>query len=107
METEDIRLTQAPIDLPWYPISLSAISAKVAKRNGRRKRPEHHAQQPVDNVKKIVNPFGEEIVQVDGDIPVELPVNDGDRFLFISGVTLECRSLSQWKRKIFVSHKPQ
>ena len=84
METEDIRLTQAPIDLPWYPISLSAISAKVAKKNGRRKRPEHHAQQPVDNVKKIVNPFGEEIVQVDGEIPVELPVNDGDRFLFIS-----------------------
>lgn len=79
METEDVHLTQASIDLPWYPISLPAISAKVAKKNSRRKRPEH-----LDNVRKIVNPFGEEIVQVDGEIPVELPLNDGDRFLFIS-----------------------
>jgi DNA modification methylase len=84
VETEDVHLTQASIDLPWYPISLSAISEKVAKKNGRRKRPERHAHQPMDNVRKIVNPFGEEIVQVDGEIPVELTVNDGDRFLFIS-----------------------
>ena len=84
METEDIRLTQASIDLPWYPISLLAISAKVAKKNGRRKRPEYDTHQPMEVVRRIVNPFGEEIVQVDGEIPVELPVNDGDRFLFIS-----------------------
>ncbi len=84
METEDIRLTQSSIDLPWYPISVPAILAKVAQKNGRRKRPEHDAHQPRDNVRKIVNPFGEEVVQVDGDIPVGLPVNDGNRFLFIS-----------------------
>ena len=34
--------------------------------------------------KKIVNNFGESIVRVDGDIPIDLPANDGDRFLFIS-----------------------
>ncbi|MDE0084602.1 MAG: DNA methyltransferase [Candidatus Poribacteria bacterium] len=34
--------------------------------------------------KKIVNNFGESIVRVDGDIPIDLPAKDGDRFLFIS-----------------------
>ena len=81
---EDAHLTQASIDLPWYPISLSAISAKVAKKNGRRKRPQYDTHEPMEVVRRIVNPFGEEILQVDGEIPVELPVNDGDRFLFIS-----------------------
>ena len=36
------------------------------------------------NVSEIINDFGESIVQVDGDIPVDLPAKDGDRFLFIS-----------------------
>ena len=38
----------------------------------------------MDNITKIVNDYGESIVQVDGDIPVDLPAKDGDRFLFIS-----------------------
>lgn len=38
----------------------------------------------MDNVTQIINDFGESIVQVDGDIPVNLPAKDGDRFLFIS-----------------------
>lgn len=38
----------------------------------------------MNNVTQIVNDFGESIVQVDGDIPVDLPTKDGDRFLFIS-----------------------
>ena len=84
METEDAHLTQASIDLPWYPVSPSEISTKVAKKNGRRKRPERDAHQPMEVVREIVSPFGEKVVQVDGEIPVELPVNDGDRFLFIS-----------------------
>lgn len=32
----------------------------------------------------MVNAYDEEIVQVDGEIPVDLTINDGDRFLFIS-----------------------
>ncbi len=91
MKTEKIHITQTAIDSSSYPISLSAISAKVAQKNGRRKRPERDAHQPallehrpMDNVRKIVNPFGEEVVRVDGEIPVELAVNDGNRFLFIS-----------------------
>ena len=38
----------------------------------------------MDNITKIVNDFGESIIRVDGDIPVDLPAKDGDRFLFIS-----------------------
>jgi len=42
------------------------------------------SNQPLDNVKEIVNEFGEKIIRVDGEIPAGLPVKDGDRFLFIS-----------------------
>ena len=38
----------------------------------------------MDNITEIVNDFGESIVRVDGDIPVDMPAKDGDRFLFIS-----------------------
>ena len=38
----------------------------------------------MENITEIVNEFGESIVQVDGDIPVDLPTKNGDRFLFIS-----------------------
>lgn len=37
-----------------------------------------------ENITKIVNEFGESIVQVTGDIPVNLPAQAGERFLFIS-----------------------
>ena len=43
-----------------------------------------HNVKNMDNITKIVNDFGESIVRVDGDIPVDLPAKDGDRFLFIS-----------------------
>ena len=38
----------------------------------------------MNNITQIVNDFGESITQVDGDIPVDLSTNSGDRFLFIS-----------------------
>ena len=38
----------------------------------------------MNNITDILNDFGENIVRVDGDIPVDLPTKDGDRFLFIS-----------------------
>jgi DNA modification methylase len=76
----------------FYPISLDEIKTKVAKKNGRRngifngklQQATLFSNQPLDNVKEIINEFGESIVRVDGEIPVKLPVNDGDRFLFIS-----------------------
>jgi len=70
-----------------YPISLDVIREKVS--NGRkRKRPKSlnlfGGCGTQSNVKAIVNEFHEKIVRVDGDIPVQLPVKKGDRFLFIS-----------------------
>ena len=38
----------------------------------------------MENITNIVNDYGESVVQVDGDIPVDLPATEGDRFLFIS-----------------------
>ena len=38
----------------------------------------------MNNTTQIINEFGESIVQVDGDIPIDLPAKEGDRFLFIS-----------------------
>lgn len=76
----------------FYPISLDEIKAKVAKKNGRRnglsngkiQQTNLFNNQPLDNVKEIINEFGENIIRVDGEIPIDLPVKDKDRFLFIS-----------------------
>ncbi|MBU0600594.1 site-specific DNA-methyltransferase [bacterium] len=76
----------------YYPISLDEIKSKVARKNGRRNGlSDSKLQQTVlfsnhqlDNIKEIVNEFGEKIIRVDGEIPPDLPVKDGDRFLFIS-----------------------
>lgn len=76
----------------YYPISIDEIKAKVARKkfrfnvihNGKPKQIDLFKNQQLDNVKEIVNEFGEKIIRVDGEIPVDLNVNDGDRFLFIS-----------------------
>jgi DNA modification methylase len=70
-----------------YPISLQEIKAKLAKRK-RRNKTNYEQLELISNdnqrVKKITNEFGEDIVRVDGDIPINLPVSQGERFLFIS-----------------------
>lgn len=83
---------QAILKSSYYPISLEEIRSKVAKKNGRRNGLTNgklqqialFSNQPLDNVKEITNEFGEIIIRVDGEIPTDLPVHDGDRFLFIS-----------------------
>ena len=83
---------QTITQLSFYPISLDEIKAKVTKKNGRRNGLSNGKlqqialfnNQPLDNVKEIINEFGEKIIRVDGEIPVDLAVKDGDRFLFIS-----------------------
>jgi len=86
--------TIAPVSVKssFYPISLDEIKAKVTKKNGRRNGLSNGKlqqitlfnNQPLDNVKEIINEFGEKIIRVDGEIPENLPVKDRDRFLFIS-----------------------
>lgn len=83
---------QAILKSTYYPISLEEIKNKIAKKkdrrnissNGKVKQLLLFNNQPLDNVKEIINEFKERITRVDGEIPVSLPVKDGDRFLFIS-----------------------
>ncbi len=80
------------IDTNYYPISIDEIQTIVAKKNnnriGKYKKNKHQyalfKNNLPYNVKEIVNEFGEKVIQVDGEIPPDLPINDNDRFLFIS-----------------------
>jgi DNA modification methylase len=69
----------------YYPIDIQEIKAKVSKRRSRK-----YISQSLSifdensNVKEIVNSFGERLVRVDGTIPTDLPVENGQRFLFVS-----------------------
>jgi DNA modification methylase len=71
-----------------YPISLDEIKQKVNKKNGRKKpdfiQPSFFEDSSHPNVKKIINTYGEKIIRVDGDIPVDLAIDREQRFLFIS-----------------------
>lgn len=77
-----------------YPISLDEIEQRVARKNGRKSSSHRgngsksvspfYNETSLDNVKEIVNEFGERIIRIDGDIPVDLPISTGDRYLFIS-----------------------
>jgi DNA modification methylase len=86
---QDNTVRAQPAEKPFYPVSLDNIQRKVARKNGKKRPHRANGLSPfyevtLDNVKEIVNEFGERIVRVDGDIPVDLPVNTGDRYLFIS-----------------------
>jgi DNA modification methylase len=37
-----------------------------------------------NNISELKNVFGESLIRVDGEIPIDLPISNGDRFLFIS-----------------------
>lgn len=69
------------------PISIEAIRAKVSKKKTRKKshtQLELMPQAPSERIKEIVNDFGETLTRIEGDIPPNLPIKSGDRFLFIS-----------------------
>ena len=56
----------------------------------------------MNNITQIINEFGESIVQVDGDIPIDLPAKKGDRFLFIShDQSLLTHGLHKYPAKFF------
>ncbi|MBA7693249.1 hypothetical protein ES703_101827 [subsurface metagenome] len=74
-----------------YPIDLDDIKAKVARKIARYSNRRYQLDQKrfefdvlPSNVKEQINQFGEKLIRVDGEIPPDLPVNGGDRFLFIS-----------------------
>ena len=56
----------------------------------------------MNNITQIVNDFGESIVQVNGNIPVNLSTKNGDRFLFISyDQSLLTHGLHKYPAKFF------
>ncbi len=70
----------------YPPISLAIIKKKAEQRNRRAKNKQNKNSfnLPSSNVKQITNNFGETLTRVDGNIPVDLPIRQGERFLFIS-----------------------
>jgi DNA modification methylase len=71
-----------------YRISLDEINARFEKKKEsiarKRERLSDNLFPFTLNSKKIFNSYGEQLVRVDGDIPVNLEVQNEDRFLFIS-----------------------
>jgi DNA modification methylase len=72
-----------------YQISLDEINARFEKKKEslvrkRERLSDNLFPYGIANTKKILNSFGEQLVRVDGDIPVDLEVKNEDRFLFIS-----------------------
>jgi hypothetical protein len=66
-----------------YNISLKEIKAKVEKKKKNSKLLTF-LDTEIQNVKTISNEFGETLTRVDGEIPVDLEIENGKRFLFIS-----------------------
>ena len=64
-----------------YPICLEEIETKTLRKKIRKVSAE---QLFPSNYKKIVNNFGEELIRIDGEIPINLDIKKRDRFLFIS-----------------------
>lgn len=64
--------------ISYYPISTAEIESKISKRI-------HYARTPINsNIEVITNEFGEKLTRIDGEIPTDLEIKKGQRFLFIS-----------------------
>jgi DNA modification methylase len=69
----------------YYPIDIQEIQVKVSKKRTRKYIPKNFSVfYDNSNVKEVENNFGEKLVRIDGTIPTDLPVENGQRFLFIS-----------------------
>jgi DNA modification methylase len=74
--------------MSYYNISLSEIRKSVEKRKKRYINNEEFLfdvdEYSIGIIKEIKNNFDETLTRVDGNIPVSLPIENGQRFLFIS-----------------------
>lgn len=92
--------------IPYYPISLDEIKQKVDRKNGRKKPSSNQILLSEDsaypNVKEQINEYEEKIIRVDGDIPVDLPIENKQQFLFISyDQTILTHGLHKYPAKFF------
>ncbi|MBX7045943.1 MAG: site-specific DNA-methyltransferase [Ignavibacteria bacterium] len=68
-----------------FDIPVEKIKSKIERQSAKRNLKALEFQNTEEsNVKTIENKFGEKVTRVDGDIPVDLEIKNGDRFLFIS-----------------------
>jgi DNA modification methylase len=74
--------------MPYYNLSLTEIRKNVEKRKKRYVSDESFFfdknEYSIGIIKEVINSFGEILTRVDGNIPVSLPIEMGQRFLFIS-----------------------
>ncbi len=74
--------------MPFYNISLSQIRKNVEKRKKKYIGDDSFFfdknEYSIGIIKEVKNNFGETLTRVDGNIPVSLPIETGQRFLFIS-----------------------
>jgi len=74
--------------MSYYNISLSEIRNNVARKKRRYvvdcESLFNTNEYAFGAIKKVENIFGETLTRVDGNIPVNLPIEEGQRFLFIS-----------------------
>lgn len=78
---------------------IEQIREKVAKKNSNHQK---KIENRLINVSSTMNNFGESLIRVDGDIPVDLPVSNEDRFLFISyEQTRYTHGIHKYPAKIF------
>jgi len=81
-----VRLKEIIMSVAYYPISIDEIKNKLSLRKKRYLRNFQRVLPVVklSNIKVETNEYGETITRVDGEIPPDLPICDGQRFLFIS-----------------------
>ncbi|MBU0558356.1 MAG: site-specific DNA-methyltransferase [Bacteroidetes bacterium] len=74
--------------MPYYNISLSQIRKNVEKRKKKYVDDDSFIfdknEYSIGIIKEVKNNFGETLTRVDGNIPVSLPIETSQRFLFIS-----------------------
>jgi DNA modification methylase len=74
--------------MPYYNISLSEIRKNVEKRKKRYFNDNgfifDDSSYSIGIIKEVKNNFGEALTRIDGNIPISLPIETGQRFLFIS-----------------------
>lgn len=74
--------------MPYYDISLAQIRKNVEKRKKKYIEDDNFLfdknEYSIGILKEVKNNFGETLTRVDGNIPKSLPIETGQRFLFIS-----------------------
>jgi DNA modification methylase len=93
-------------DRSYYPISLEDVKRSVDRKNVRKKPCYNQILLLGDgahpHVKEQINEYGEKIIRVDGEIPRDLPVENTQRFLFISyDQTILTHGLHKYPAKFF------